>query len=49
MDITDLDADPLRASRLLAWVAGATLRTIRARAAWLDTTAGEEVTTSLLR
>ena len=39
-----LDADPLRASRLLAWVAGATLRTIRARAAWLDTTAGEEVT-----
>ena len=39
-----LDGDPLRTSRLLARVAGATLRTIRARAAWLDTTAGEEVT-----
>jgi CRP-like cAMP-binding protein len=39
-----LDGDPLRASRLLARVAGATLRAIRARAAWLDTAAGEEVT-----
>ena len=39
-----LDGDPLRTSRLLARVAGATLRAIRARAAWLDTTAGEEVT-----
>jgi len=39
-----LDGDPLRASRLLARVAGATLRTIRARAAGLDTAAGEQVT-----
>jgi glutamate/tyrosine decarboxylase-like PLP-dependent enzyme len=39
-----LDSDPLRASRLLARVAGPTLRAIRARAACLDTTAGEEVT-----
>ena len=39
-----LDGDPLRTSRLLARVAGATLRAIRARAACLDTTAGEEVT-----
>jgi aromatic-L-amino-acid/L-tryptophan decarboxylase len=39
-----LEDDPLRASRLLAQVAGATLRTIRARAARLDTAAGEEVT-----
>jgi aromatic-L-amino-acid/L-tryptophan decarboxylase len=38
------DGDPLRTSRLLARVAGATLRTIRARAARLDTAAGEEVT-----
>jgi aromatic-L-amino-acid/L-tryptophan decarboxylase len=39
-----LDGDPLRASRLLARVAPATLRAIRARATRLDTAAGEEVT-----
>jgi len=39
-----LDGDPLRRSRLLTRVSGATLRAIRARAARLDTTAGEEVT-----
>ena len=42
--LATLDGDPLRTSRLLARVAGATLRAIRARAAWLDTTAGVEVT-----
>ena len=39
-----LDGDPLRTSRLLARVAGATLRALRARAECLDTAAGEEVT-----
>jgi aromatic-L-amino-acid/L-tryptophan decarboxylase len=39
-----LDGDPLRASRLLARVAPATLRAIRARATRLDIAAGEEVT-----
>ena len=39
-----VDGDPLRSSRLLARVSSATLRAIRARAARLDTTAGEEVT-----
>jgi hypothetical protein len=39
-----VDGDPLRTSRLLARVSGATLRAIRARAACLDTRAGEEVT-----
>jgi aromatic-L-amino-acid/L-tryptophan decarboxylase len=38
------DSDPLRTSRLLARVAGSTLRAIRARATCLDATAGEQVT-----
>jgi hypothetical protein len=38
------DSDPLRTSRLLARVAGSTLRSIRARATCLDATAGAEVT-----
>jgi aromatic-L-amino-acid/L-tryptophan decarboxylase len=41
--VAALDGDPLRAIPLLARVRGATLRALRARAARLGTTAGEEI------